>query len=217
MPGEPAFGAGILLILVGAFANGSFGLMLKFTQTWKWEHIWLLFSFFAMLFFPWLLGLITIESLLSVLASANSQDLLLVFLFGLGWGFGAVLYGLALKMLGLALSFAIVMGLTAAVGTLAPLILLHAHQVLTLKGVVITGGVLLLVVGVILSASAGQLRERAIASPENLGAGTEPISPRHPISVSSGKTLCSRTLRGASVWNAFPHAESEFRIWNSAG
>ena len=189
MPGEPAFGAGILLILVGAFANGSFGLMLKFTQTWKWEHIWLLFSFFAMLFFPWLLGLITIESLLSVLASANSQDLLLVFLFGLGWGFGAVLYGLALKMLGLALSFAIVMGLTAAVGTLAPLILLHAHQVLTLKGVVITGGVLLLVVGVILSASAGQLRERAIASPENLGAGTEPISPRHPISVSSGKTF----------------------------
>ena len=59
LPGIPSDHLLFLLILVGAFANGSFGLMLKFIQIWKWEHIWLLFSFFAMLIFPWLLGLIT--------------------------------------------------------------------------------------------------------------------------------------------------------------
>ena len=76
------------MILVGAFAAAAIGLGLKFTRTWKWEHIWLLYSFSGMLLIPWLLGLLTIESLGGVLAAANVHDLLLVFLFGLGWGFG---------------------------------------------------------------------------------------------------------------------------------
>ncbi len=158
---ESGFGLGILVILTGSTANSAFGLGLKFTRSWKWEHIWLLFSVTAMIVIPWLLGFFTIESLFAVLAAAEARDLLLVFLFGMGWGVGSVLYGLALKMVGLALSYAIVMGLTAAVGTMAPFLLLHWDDFLTFKGMVISAGVLLVVVGVLLSAWAGKLREES--------------------------------------------------------
>ena len=158
---ETGFGLGVLIILTGSCANSAFGLGLKFTRSWKWEHIWLLFSVTAMILIPWVLGFLTIESLFAVLAAAEVRDLLLVFLFGMGWGVGSVLYGLALKMVGLALSYAIVMGLTAAVGTMAPFVLLHWDEFLTVKGMVICAGVLLVVVGVLLSAWAGKLREES--------------------------------------------------------
>ncbi|MDE2928931.1 MAG: hypothetical protein OXT71_21305 [Acidobacteriota bacterium] len=158
---ETGFGLGILVILTGSTANSAFGLGLKFTRSWKWEHIWLLFSVTAMILIPWLLGILTVESLFAVLAAADGRDLLLVFLFGMGWGVGSVLYGLALKMVGLALSYAIVMGLTAAIGTMAPFVLLHWDEFLTLKGMVISAGVLLVVGGVLLSAWAGKLREES--------------------------------------------------------
>ena len=170
---ETGFGLGILVILTGATANSAFGLGIKFTRSWKWEHIWLLFSVTAMILIPWLLGLLTIESLFAVLAAADGRDLLLVFLFGLGWGVGSVLYGLALKMVGLALSYAIVMGLTAAVGTMAPFVLLHWDDFLTFKGMVISAGVLLVVAGVLLSAWAGKLREESPGRIQEPGEGSE--------------------------------------------
>ncbi len=170
---ETGFGLGILVILAGSTANSAFGLGLKFTRSWKWEHIWLLFSVTAMIMIPWLLGFLTIESLFAVLAAAEARDLLLVFLFGMGWGVGSVLYGLALKMVGLALSYAIVMGLTATVGTMAPFVLLHWDDFLTVKGMVICAGVLLVVVGVLLSAWAGKLREESPGRLQDPAEGSE--------------------------------------------
>ena len=170
---ETGFGLGILVILAGSTANSAFGLGLKFTRNWKWEHIWLLFSVTAMILIPWLLGFLTVESLFAVLAAADGRDLLLVFLFGMGWGVGSVLYGLALKMVGLALSYAIVMGLTAAVGTMAPFLLLHWDDFLTFKGMVISAGVLLVVVGVLLSAWAGKLREESPGRSQGLAESSE--------------------------------------------
>ena len=170
---ETGFCLGVLVILLGSTANSAFGLGLKFTRSWKWEHIWLLFSVTAMIVIPWLLGLLTVESLFAVLAAAEARDLLLVFLFGMGWGVGSVLYGLALRMVGLALSYAIVMGLTAAVGTMAPFLLLHWDDFLTFKGMVISGGVLLVVAGVLLSAWAGKLREESPGRVKEPGESSE--------------------------------------------
>lgn len=163
MSNPPHVVSSILLILMGAFASGSFGLFLKRSREWEWEHVWLIYSFFGMLVIPWVLGLATVPGLLRVLASANASDLARVFLYGLGWGIGAVLYGLALKLVGLALSYAIVMGLTAAVGSLAPLILLHRQELPTLRGLLIVGGVALIVVGVVSSSWAGYLKTEALS------------------------------------------------------
>lgn len=157
-----ALTAGILLVLIGGVANGSFGLMLKYAKNWRWEHLWLVYSASAMLLLPWILGLLTVP-LIGALRSVDPSVVLLVFVFGIGWGCGSVLYGLSLKLVGMALSYGIVYGLTAAIGSIAPLVLLHKGELLTLRGKVIIAGTLVIVVGVVLSAWAGHLREAVFA------------------------------------------------------
>ena len=147
--------------------DGSLGLFMKYPKFWKWEHLWLTFTFLAFVVLPWIIGLSTVDNLFGVLKSSNPSDVAVVFLFGLGWGCGAVLYGLALKYAGMALSYAIVMGLTAAVGSFAPLVLFHWHQIFSFKGQMIIGAVLVIVLGVILCAWAGHLKEKVFAQQEN--------------------------------------------------
>jgi L-rhamnose-H+ transport protein len=163
MPHESVFlFTGVTLISLGAFVDGSLGLALKYIRRWRWEHLWLVYSVLAFSVIPWILGFETVRNLSGVLRMASSQDVLLVFVFGLGWGCGAVLFGLSLKMAGMALSYAIAVGLGAAVGSFAPLILLHREDILTYKGALVIGGVLLVVVGVGLCSWAGHLKDQRL-------------------------------------------------------
>lgn len=196
---------GILLILSGAFASGSFGLALKYTR-WKWEHIWLIYSCFGMVLIPWWMALLTVPDVRGVLAAAGARQAGLVLLYGMGWGIGAVLYGLALRMAGLAISYAIVMGLTAAVGSLAPLVLLHPNELSTARGRLVIGGVALIVAGVALSAWAGRLKGRIPAGKgENVALGvfvailSGLLSPMLNLSFAYGGPLAKSAVeRGAS-------------------
>ena len=154
---------GVALISLGAFVDGSLGLALKYLKRWKWEHLWLVYSVLAFSVIPWILGFGTIKNLLDVLKMASNRDLLLVFVFGLAWGFGAVFFGLSLKMAGMALSYAIAVGLGAAVGSFAPLVLLHTQNVYTRRGVFVMAGVFLVVVGVALCSWAGHIKDRRLA------------------------------------------------------
>src|SRR5438876_9059103 len=154
---------GVALISLGAFVDGSLGLALKHIRGWRWEHLWLVYSVLAFAVIPWILGFGTIKNLTSVLRLANHRDLFLVFIFGVGWGCGAVLFGLSLKMAGMALSYAIAVGLGAAVGSFAALVLLHTQNVYTRRGVIVTGGVMLVVMGVALCSWAGHIKYRKLA------------------------------------------------------
>lgn len=155
---------GLLLVSVGGFVDGSLGLMLKYTKAWKWEHLWLVYSGLAFGVIPSIVAGATVNDLMGILRAAEGKVVAQVCLFGMGWGCGAVLYGLALKTAGMALSYAIVMGLTAALGSLAPLVLLHSEEIFSFKGLVIIAGVLLVVVGVLFCAQAGRLKERVLSS-----------------------------------------------------
>jgi hypothetical protein len=72
------------------------------------------------------MGFATVPGLPQILGSVPDVDLALVFLYGFGWGVGAVLYGLALNMVGLALTYrgrtrdglrlSVAIGLTASSG-----------------------------------------------------------------------------------------------------
>ena len=178
MSPEPSLLLGMALVCTGGFVDGSLGLALKYPKLWKWEHLWLVFTFMAFGIIPWIVGIITVNDLFGVLRLAKHSDLLVVFLYGLGWGCGAVLYGLALRFAGMALTYAIVMGLTAAIGSFAPLALLHWQEIFTLRGRVIIGAVLLIVLGVVLCAWAGHLKEKALAATEGrrtLATGQRPV------------------------------------------
>ncbi|MBM3803258.1 MAG: hypothetical protein FJW26_13235 [Acidimicrobiia bacterium] len=154
---------GIVLISLGAFVDGSLGLSLKYLKRWKWEHLWLVYSVLAFSVVPWMLSFGTIKNLADVLKMADNRDLFLVFVFGLAWGCGAVFFGLSLKMAGMALSYAIAVGLGAAVGSLAPLGLLHAQKVFTQRGLIVMSGVFLVVIGVALCSWAGHIKDERMA------------------------------------------------------
>jgi L-rhamnose-H+ transport protein len=147
--------AGLFLVLVAAILQGVFLVPMDRIKGWSWEQSWLAFSFFGMILFNWLFTAISIPQALSVYRVAPIGDLLQLVLFGLGWGMGAVLFGLGMARLGLALGYPIIMGLIAALGALVPLLVFFPRAMASLKGALIVGGMLVVVMGIHLCSRAG--------------------------------------------------------------
>ena len=95
---------GFLFIIIGGIFSGTFSTPFKFNKKWKWENNWLIWSFTALLFAPWIISFFTIPHLTEVYGS-ESSNLMLVILFGLIWGVGAILFGKGIDYLGIRLVF----------------------------------------------------------------------------------------------------------------
>src|SRR5579885_790156 len=76
--------------------------------------------------------------------------------------FAWVLFGLGVARVGTALGFAVIISLTAAVGALVPLVVLHPEQVWTRRGALVGLGLAIVIVGVVLCSRAGALKEAAL-------------------------------------------------------
>src|SRR5258708_3967978 len=153
-------GTGFLLLVVAGVMNASFALPMKFTRRWAWENTWAVWTGLALLLMPLIAAAITVPQLPHVYAQAGTRSVVLVAACGMGWGIAQVLFGLAVDSIGIALAFAIVLGLSAAIGGLIPFLRLHADKALTPAGLGVIGGVLLVMVGVGICARAGTLREQ---------------------------------------------------------
>jgi L-rhamnose-H+ transport protein len=150
-----------LLVLAGAM-NGSFTLPMKFTRQWAWENTWLAWTIFALGIFPPLLTFSTVPALGQVYAQAGSGPIAVVAACGAGWGVSQVFFGLAVDAVGIALAFSVILGISAAVGSLIPLIRLHAEKMATTGGMTVMLGIALVLVGVGVCAVAGRKREAAL-------------------------------------------------------
>jgi L-rhamnose-H+ transport protein len=153
---------GLLLVVLGGIMEGTFALCMKFTRNWKWEHIWGAGMFAGLILIPWPLALLTIPNLAGVFQQARGRDLLWAGLFGLGWGVGSVFFGMGLDAVGVAVGISVIMGLLAVMGSLLPLLLFHSEKFGELSGLVMTAALIVMIVGIILSAWAGSLREKAL-------------------------------------------------------
>jgi L-rhamnose-H+ transport protein len=153
-------GLGVALVLFGGLLNGSFALPMKRMPAWKWENTWLVYSVVGMLLAPWLFALSTVPRLAEVYHRASGHAFLLVLLFGLASGTGSMLFGLGIARLGLALGFAIILGISASLGSLLPLAILHPDQALSRPGHFLMAGTLLVILGIVFYAIAGRRRER---------------------------------------------------------
>jgi L-rhamnose-H+ transport protein len=152
-----------LLLLAGAM-NGSFTLPMKFTRKWAWENTWAIWTILALFVFPLLLAYSTVPQLSSAYAQAGAGVVLMVAACGAGWGIAQVLFGLAVEAIGIALTFSVVLGLSAAVGSLIPLVRLHPDKVISSAGLAVISGVALVLIGVSLCALAGRRREAALSA-----------------------------------------------------
>jgi L-rhamnose-H+ transport protein len=155
---------GFLLVLLAALLQGSFILPMTFVRRWSWEHTWATFSLLGMLIFNWVITLLLVPNIFAVYSASPSHDLAVLALFGAGWGVGAVLFGLGMDRLGMALGYPIIMGLIAALGSLIPLLVFFPQMLLTTKGLVLLGGTALAIVGIILCSIAGSRRTASSSS-----------------------------------------------------
>src|SRR5258707_13349474 len=122
---------GLALLLVAGIMNASFTLPMKFTRTWSWENTWLAWSIFALILLPPVVTALTIPRLGDVYRDAGWGPTVLAATFGVGWGVAQVFFGLAVESIGIALTFSIVLGISAAVGSFFSLIRLHSSQLFT--------------------------------------------------------------------------------------
>lgn len=163
---------GYLLVVAAGMLQGSFMVPMKFTRRWAWENTWLGFSTTAYLIWPWLLAWATLPHLHTVLASTSLRSLVRVELFGLGWGLGALTFGLGVDLLGMGLGFTIILGLAASAGTLIPLGVLYPRKLLQPPGFLTLAALFLVLGGIALCSWAGKLREgRQVTAKKSFGLG----------------------------------------------
>jgi L-rhamnose-H+ transport protein len=127
-------GLGMLLVLLGGLVHGSWALPMKRIKNWQWENYWLVYSVFGLIVLPMALAAASVPRLLEVYQRVSWGTLLAVTLCGLGWGIGSTLFGLGISRLGMALGFAIILGITSSVGSLLPLITQNPGELFTRRG-----------------------------------------------------------------------------------
>lgn len=179
---------GLLLGLLSGIMTGSFSLPMKKTTRWSWEATWLIWSVCALLIVPWAIAFVTVPDVLSVFRDAKTSDMLLVFVFGLCWGIGAVFFGQSIAMIGISLSFALCIGLATALGSLIPM--LKDPQVFqTAAGMWSSAGIAVMVGGVAICAIAGHFKDKQLQAV----AGDEPAT-EEPASKPAGSMMLGLVL-----------------------
>ena len=113
---------GVLLAMFGGIMVGNCMLSLNYLRRWRWENAWIVFSLVALILIPWTLAFLRVPNLPAVYAGVRIGSFTMPVLYGAGWGVAQVLFGLAVVRIGMALSFAITIGLSAALGTFVPIL-----------------------------------------------------------------------------------------------
>ncbi len=150
---------GTLEIIAGGVMGGGFAVGMKYARRWSWENIWLVYSVVGLLLLPAVIAALTIPHLAAVYDAVPVTILVTTALFGFGWGVANVLCGLAFPRIGIALSVAIVVGLSASLGSLIPLIFLAPAKLTQLSGICVMVGVFFALLGIGLLGWARRKRE----------------------------------------------------------
>ena len=153
----------LLLVLLASFFQGTFGLGMKYVKPLSWEAWWLVHATVAMLLFPWIWAFIVVPDLCSVLRDSPVDALGQGALFGFLWGVGGIMFGVSVRYVGMSLTYGIVMGLAAMMGSLIPLVGVEnigANPALPY----ILGGMVALLVGVGIVAFGGIKRDGVLAA-----------------------------------------------------
>ena len=162
---------GLLLVVLAGMLNGSFAAPMKRMIDWRWENSWLIFAVSGLVVIPWAIAFATVPQLGSVYTGLSTSALLKVLFFGILWGVGATLFGLGISRVGLALGFALILGITASFGSLLPMAILHPDQLTSKRGVALVVGTLVMGLGLIFLALAGRARERDARTSESERSG----------------------------------------------
>ncbi|MGA9507087.1 MAG: L-rhamnose/proton symporter RhaT [Candidatus Sulfotelmatobacter sp.] len=193
---------GFLLVLLAALLQGTFVLPMTMVKGWSWEHTWATFSLLGMFFLNWIIILLLVPNIVAVYATSPAHDLAVLALFGMGWGLGAVLFGLGMDKLGMALGYPIIMGLIAGLGALIPLLFFSQRIPLASEALVLLGTALV-IVGIVVCSIGGS--RRTLSSEKETAANSSSFRIGLVIAILAGILSCLPNVGvafGGNVINA---------------
>ena len=153
---------GILLIAIGGIGSASFYVPFKKVKSWAWESYWISQGLAAWIIFPWIFALVTVPagSLMDIIHEAPSSAKWLAILFGAFWGVGGLTFGLSIRYMGIALGQSLVLGLTAALGTIIPAMVAGEDLLSSRAGILTLAGVAIALAGISIIGYAGILKNK---------------------------------------------------------
>jgi L-rhamnose-H+ transport protein len=172
---------GVIYHWIGGFASATNFIPFRGIKRWSWEIYWLIQGVAAWLIAPTLLASIFVPNLFSILHTTyvdHPSSIYYALLWGALWGIGGLTFGLAIRYLGIALGYAIALGLCTAFGTLIPPIYDGSIKVIIheTSGQVILFGVLVCLIAVAVNGAAGWSKENEVTPEEKAEAGETDFS-----------------------------------------
>jgi len=169
---------GVLFHWIGGFASATNFIPFRRIKNWSWEVYWIIQGVAAWLVAPIVLASLLVPNLFSILHRAPQSSLFYAVLWGMLWGVGGLTFGLAIRYLGIALGYAIALGLCTAFGTLIPP--LYDGTMTTVmherSGQIILLGVFVCLVAVAVNGLAGLSKEQEVTAEEMAEAGERDFS-----------------------------------------
>src|SRR6267378_2707155 len=220
MDANPALG--VTLHAIGGLAAASFYIPYKRVRSWSWETYWLVGGVFSWIVAPWAFSLTILPQTMEILRDAGRTPLLWTFFFGVLWGVGGLTFGLTMRYLGIALGYAIALGLCAAFGTLMPpLVKGEMGEILSsASGQIVVLGVAVCLAGIAISGRAGirkegelsEAQKKAVVAEFSFGRGMAVavacgvMSASMAYGIAAGKPIAEAALaHGApSLWQNLP-------------
>jgi L-rhamnose-H+ transport protein len=156
---------GVTFHAIGGLAAASFYLPYKRVRQWPWETFWLVGGVFSWLIAPLVGAALLSPHLLEALRDTPAKSILYTYGFGVLWGVGGLTFGLSMRYLGIALGYAIALGMCALFGTIVPPIfdgsivgLIHDRG-----GQIVLGGLGICLLGICVSGLAGAAKQRELS------------------------------------------------------
>ena len=164
-------------MMIAGFMSGCCMLPMKFVRSWKWENVWLVFTILSLVVIPWSLALTFVGRLFETYRALSAHQVAVPMLLGAGWGIAQILFGVSVKRLGLGIAYAIIVGLSAVLGTVVPFFVQQRALAKEHTLELIICGVLIMAIGIALTAWGGQINERAAAPVRN------PVHRSYPLAI----------------------------------
>jgi L-rhamnose-H+ transport protein len=172
---------GVIYHWIGGFASATNFIPFRGIKRWSWEIYWLIQGVAAWLIAPSVLAYLFVPHLSTILHesyAADPKSFHYAILFGILWGFGGLTFGLAIRYLGLALGYAIALGLCTFFGTIIPPI--YYGQLTTIahlsSGRTILAGLAVCLLAVAINGAAGVSKDKEFTFEEKQEAGEQDFS-----------------------------------------
>lgn len=148
-----------VLVIIASIFQGTFGLGMKYMKPLSWEAWWLVHVLIAMLIIPVSWALFVVPDLCDVISATPPDVIFKAMLYGFLWGIAGILFGVCVNIIGVSITYGIVMGLASAAGCLIPLFQIpNATSYPSFPFILI--GVAVMLVGVAITLVAGIQRDK---------------------------------------------------------